>query len=642
MWAEEGRRNLLLITLDTVRADYMSCNGSDRVRTPSLDRLARRGANFTRTRAAVPLTLPSHASILTGTYPPTHGVRDNAGYRLPEEQVALAELLRENGYETAAFIGAFVLDSRFGLAQGFDVYDDRTWSDITMLENLKAERNAEAVFGAFSQWFQDYEGKKPFFVWIHYYDPHAPYEPPEPYRSQYRVDPYAGEVAYTDAYVGKIMELLEGRDFIENTVVAVVGDHGEGLGEHDEQTHSLLIYNSTLHVPMIVCAPGLVPEGRTIHALTRTIDLAPTLLDYLGFAARLGQGESLRPLIDKGEAEYTIASYSESLYPSIHLGWSALRGLETDRYRYILAPQPELYDLSTDTAEKINRIDSHPKIAQELQQQLEALAPAAPSSAAVPTIEPETAAMLRSLGYVTETGLEAGTVDPKEKMITWNQIQFAIHKFGQRDYAQALAALELALKSDDRIPMIYQYMGSCYMELKRYGDAKRVYLQAREKGIETVDQHVNLGIILHNEQESAEARGELQKAIALDEKSVPAHYRLANVYRAEKHFAKALEHYRKALDINPSYVYALNGLGMTFSRLGRDEDALDAFKKAVDVDPEGAPGYLNLAIQLERMGRNEEALTTYRKFMSISTDEQFPRERQRAANAIVRLSKQWW
>jgi choline-sulfatase len=635
--AEHERRNLLLITLDTVRADFLSCNGSNRVQTPNLDRLARGGANFTRARASVPLTLPSHVSILTGTYPLTHGVRDNGAYRLPEEQVTLAETLKENGYETSAFIGAFVLDHRFGLAQGFDVYDDRTWSDINMMENLKAERNAEAVFTAFTQWFRDYEGQKPFFAWVHFYDPHAPYEPPEPYRSQHRLDLYAGEVAYTDAYVGKIVELLEARHLIENTVVAVVGDHGEGLGEHGEQTHSLLIYNSTLHIPMILRAPGLVPEGRTIRALTRTIDLAPTLLDYLGFAARLGEGKSLRPLIDNGEAEHTIVSYSESLYPHIHLGWSALRGLETERYRYILAPRPELYDLSTDSAERINRIDSHPEIAQELQQKLEALAQAAPSSAAMPTIEPETEAMLRSLGYVTETGLETGSVDPKEKMATWNQIQFAIHKFGQREYTQALGALEQALKSDDRIPMIYQYMGSCYMELKRYGDAKRIYLQARERDIETVDQHVNLGIIFHNEQKLADARRELQKALALDETSVPAYYHLANVYRAEKQFAKALEHYRKALDINPSYVYALNGLGMTLVRLKKDDDALEAFTQVVDIDPDGAPGYLNLAIQLERMGRKEEALKSYTSFLRLSTEEEFSRERLSAAAAIERL-----
>jgi tetratricopeptide (TPR) repeat protein len=529
------------------------------------------------------------------------------------------------------------LDRRFGLAQGFDVYDDRTWSDITMLENLKAERNAEAVFTAFTQWFRDYENQKPFFAWIHFYDPHAPYEPPEPYLSQYRLDPYAGEVAYTDALVGKIVESLEARNLFKKTVVAVVGDHGEGLGEHDEQTHSLLIYNSTLHVPMILCAPGLVPEGRTVGALTRTIDLAPTLLDYLDLDARLGEGLSLRPLIENGQSGPSVDAYSESLYPRIHLGWSDLRGIETEHYRYILAPRPELYDLSADSKERSNIIGSHREIAEELRQRLEGLAPSAVSTEALRAIEPETADMLRSLGYVTDRRTSAGTTDPKDKMILWNLIQFAIHQFGRRDYTQTLVTLEKALASDDSIPMIYQYMGSCYMELKRYRDAKRIYLRARERGIETVDQHVNLGIILHNEQKLAEARRELQKALALDERSVPAHYRLANVYRAEKEFAKALEHYRQALDINPSYVYALNGLGMTLSRLDRDEDALEAFNKVVEIDPERAPGYLNLAIQLERMGHKEEALDAYETFMRISTDEKFSRERQRAAAAIKRL-----
>ena len=203
--AEEANRNLVLITLDTVRADYLSCNGSTRARTPHLDALAQGGVNFIRTRASVPLTLPSHASIHTASYPPTHTVRDNGSFRLPAEQLTLAEVLADQGYDTAAFVSSFVLDRRFGLAQGFDLYDDRTWSDVSMLENLEAERDAGAVFAVFRRWLDERGESSPFFAWVHFYDPHAPYEPPEPYRSRYPDDPYAAEIAYTDDNVGRLV-----------------------------------------------------------------------------------------------------------------------------------------------------------------------------------------------------------------------------------------------------------------------------------------------------------------------------------------------------------------------------------------------------------------------------------------------------
>ncbi|MCP3994427.1 MAG: sulfatase, partial [bacterium] len=290
--------NLLLITLDTFRADYLSYNGSSKLKTPNLDRLARGGVNFVRARSPVPLTLPSHTSILTGNYPPSHTVRDNADYIVPEEQLTLAEVLRSQGYNTAAFVGSFVLDSRFGLAQGFDLYDDRLASDLATLESFEAERSAGEVSSAFERWLRDRDRSRPFFSWVHFFDAHAPFVPPEPYLSRHQSDPYAGEIAYIDEVVGRIITKLESDDLLDVTIVAVVGDHGEGLGEHRELTHSVLIYNSTLHVPMMVHAPGLIPSEAKVGQLVRTIDLAPTLLDYLGSSVELGEGISLRSRID--------------------------------------------------------------------------------------------------------------------------------------------------------------------------------------------------------------------------------------------------------------------------------------------------------------------------------------------------------
>jgi arylsulfatase A-like enzyme/Flp pilus assembly protein TadD len=641
--AGEDPRSLLLITIDTLRADYLSCNGSEKVETPNLDRLAENGVNFTRARTAVPLTLPAHASILTGSYPPVHGVRDNGSYRLPGGERTLAEILEERGYETAAFVGAFVLDRRFGLAQGFDLYDDQIGADVSMLENLEAERDADAVVEAFTRWLDRYEGEKPFFAWVHLYDPHAPYAPPEPYRSRYADDLYAGEVAFADAAVGKVVAGLRSKKILGSTLVAVVGDHGEGLGEHEEQTHSMLIHNSTLHVPMLLHAPGLVPTGKEIPHLARIIDLAPTLLDYLGIAPSLGQGTSLRPLVGNESLGDELTAYSESLYPRLNLGWSELRAIESGKYRFILAPREELYDLSEDPGETVNLIDSLPEVATDLRRRLEEMIEAVDSAddTARRPIDAETQAMLESLGYLSTAGGRAkpgdASVDPKDKMGIWNQIQFGLFLFARGNYVGALEILMKVLASEPNMPILYSNIGSCYMRLEQHPEAERIYRRALERGIESADFHVDLGVIYYRRGDLEKAEGELQIAIALKEHSVPAHYRLGDVYRAGKRYPDAVAHYRKALEINPHYVYAVNGLGMALAMQGKSSEALRAFREVVRENPVGARGYINLAIQLERMERNEEALEAYREFMSLADEEEFARERKRAAAAIERL-----
>ena len=641
--AAEKKPNILLITLDTVRADYLSCNGSKKVRTPHLDRLARGGVNFTRARTSVPLTLPAHASIMTGNYPPVHGVRDNGTYRLPGEQLTLAEILDGQGYETAAFVGAFVLDRHFGLAQGFDVYDEGNWGNIAGLENLAAERSADAVHDAFSSWLKGRTGGRPFFAWVHLYDPHAPYTPPEPFRKIYAGDPYAGEVAYTDAVVGKIIEDLETQKLLGSTLVAVVGDHGEGLGEHGERTHSLLIYNSTIHVPMLLYFPGLIPPGTTVEHLTRTIDLAPTILDYLGVSQTVGQGTSLRPLVDGKGRDEEILAYSESLYPSLNLGWSELRALETGEHRFILAPRPELYDLAEDPGERENRFDSNPTVAGRLERSLETLMESMGPSIgqAEQAVDPQTEEMLRSLGYIsTDHSPSRGgstVVDPKDRLELWNDVQTGLFAFSQGDYAGTLDILKKALAQDDDIPIVYAHIGWSHIQLNQYDEAERVYREALEHGIESAEFHANLGLIYYYRRNFAKAELELRVALTLEEINVPAHYRLADVYRATKNYPKAVEHYRRVLEINPGYVWAFNGLGMALAMEGKNEEALAAFRDVVRLEPEMAPGYLNLAVHLERMQHFPEALETYQKFLDLSSEGEFPRERRHATAAIKRL-----
>jgi arylsulfatase A-like enzyme/Tfp pilus assembly protein PilF len=649
MAAAASRPNLLLISIDTLRADYLSCNGSTRVETPHLDALARGGVNFTRARAAVPLTLPSHASILTGAYPPTHSVRDNAAYRLPEASLTLAEVLQESGYRTAAFVASFVLDRRFGLAQGFEHYDDRTWSDISMLENLEAERSGEAVFNTFRLWLAEQGGVAPFFAWIHLYDPHAPYSPPEPFLSRYPRDPYAGEVAYTDHVVDLILDELRSRRPSERTLVAVVGDHGEGLGEHQESTHSLLIYNSTLHVPLLLHAPGLLPAGTSVDSLVRTIDLAPTLLDYLGEATQFGEGLSLRGLIERagGSASQRpgleLMAYSESLYPRLHLGWSELRGLEVGRYRIILAPEPELYDLAQDPGETVNLAKSQRDLFRQLRQRLEELStgfPGEEETADPGPLDPQTEARLRSLGYLG--GSRAPTVtpsaDPKHRMETWGRVQLALAQFDQRDYDDATATLEVILATEKDIPLLYNYLGSSYMRLEEWAKAERIYQGALSRGFESASLRVDLGLIYLQRGDSARAEREFTAALEIDELSVAAHYRLGDLHRAARRHRQAAEHYRRALAINSDYVYAWNGLGMALAAGGKDQDALEAFQKAVGLAPRGAEGFFNFAVQLERMGHAGQALTAYERFLAMSEqDPHLAAQRGRAAEALLRL-----
>lgn len=633
-------RNLILITIDTMRADYWSCNGSTKVKTPNLDQLARQGVNFLRARTPVPLTLPSHASILTALYPRNHGIRDNAVYRLDEKHLTLAEILKKHGYKTAAFVGSFVLDPRFGLAQGFDHYDARTTGGATMLERPDAERNAQQVYDSFVSWLQKDPAHKLYFVWLHFYDPHAPYEPPPSFKRQSPSDPYAGEVAFTDSVIGKVVALLQSRKMIDQSIVAVVGDHGEGLGQHQEQTHSVLIYNSTLHVPMMILAPGLIPSGIQINELSRTIDLAPTILDYLSVSDRLGEGQSLRWMIEKKGGTSAVEVLSESLYPRLNLGWSELFGIESGNYHFILAPNPELYDLAKDPGEKQNIVRDLAKVAQDLRQKLQPYVKGALDNSKDTDVDPETREKMESLGYVSgskATSVSQVSIDPKNKMDVWNRIQMGLYQFSQDKYALAARTFGKILASEKQTPLVFEYLGLCYMRLGNETEAEKSYREGIKAGIESPAFHLNLGVIHFHRKENEQAIAELQKAIVLDDMNVTAHYQLGEVYRTMGNLGKAAGEYQRALELNPSYVYAKNGLGRIFAAMKRDTEALQAFQDVVRMDPSGAPGYFNLAVQLEGMKRSKEALETYRKFLKVLKPGELERERQRAVEAISRI-----
>jgi choline-sulfatase len=627
----ESPPNLLLITLDTFRGDRLGANTATGVATPHLDRLAAAGANFSHARAPVPLTLPSHASILTATWPWVHGVRDN-GEILTGGRPTLAGVLHGAGYATAAFVGSFVLDHRFGLARGFDTYDDRVATSPASLENVEAERDGAAVVDAFAAWLAERDPERPFFAWVHLYDPHAPHVAPASFADRYPHDPYAAEIAYTDSLVGRATALLDRAGLAARTVVAVAGDHGEGLGEHGESTHALLIYNSTLHVPMLLYAPGLVP-ATTVDDVVRTIDLAPTLLDYLGVAERLGDGESLRRRVEGGP-RLALAALSESLYSRRHLGWNALHGIERGGWRYIAAPAPELYDVASDPRETVDRAGERPEVAQRLAGEL-AAAIDLDAAAPAPSVDVATAARLRSLGYLTTaTPPSPAPIDPKERIAVWEGLQRAVDLYGRGEFAAAAVDFAAVLRSERQMPLAYEYLGAAYMRLERRDEAERVYEEALRRGIESPAIRLDLGLIQRGRGAAERAEAEWLRALELDPAQVTALFDLGELYRASGRREEAEARFRAAVAINPDYVYAWNGLGRVLAE-ARPEDALAAFERAVELAPNEPRGELNLAVQLERMGRRDAARQAYARCLDLVAGGG-PAEVSRAAAAGLR------
>lgn len=413
---------ILIVTLDTTRADYLSAYGSSQVWTPNLDRLAAGGVLFEQAMTVAPLTLPAHCSLFTGLLPPRHGVRDNAGGSLTAGHQTLAEVLQRRGFETAAFVGSVVLHAGRGLAAGFDVYHDGITAGRPAAGGL--QRPADQVVDEAVAWLEGRHGTS-FFLWVHLYDPHAPYDPPEPFRTTYGDDLYAGEIAFADAQIGRLLDVLDRRRLLDRTAVVVAGDHGESLNEHGESGHGIFIYQSVMRVPLIVRVAGVSP--RRVPEVTRLVDVMPTVLELVAAPTTATDGVSLVAAMTGAARSLDLEAYSESLYPE-RLGWSPLRSLRDGRFKLIDAPRPELYDLQTDPAEQYNIHTERPAIAAMMSRRLSALkrhlAPRHDASDPVrPT--PETVEHLAALGYVgaARTTLTEGgesLPDPKDHISEYN------------------------------------------------------------------------------------------------------------------------------------------------------------------------------------------------------------------------------
>jgi choline-sulfatase len=356
-------RNVVIVTLDTTRADRLSAYGYMDVSLPHLDRLAAEGIVFDQATSVAPLTLPAHASLFTGLLPPSHGVRENASPPLGDEYMTLAEVLQASGVRTGAFVGAAVLDADRGLAQGFEHYSGVAATGAPE----RRQRRADEVIGEAVRWLEEVRGER-FFLWAHLYDPHRPYDPPAPFQSMH--DPYLGEIAFADSQIGRLLEALERERLLDHTIVIVAGDHGESLGDHGERDHGIFLYDSVLRVPFLVRVPNLTP--RRVGEVVRLTDVMPTVLELLGIPAPESDGVSLAGLMRGTEQDLDLEAYAESLYPR-HFGWSPLYAVRQGRYKFIEAPRPELYDLQRDPFETRNLYGEHPWAVAALRRRVSAI-----------------------------------------------------------------------------------------------------------------------------------------------------------------------------------------------------------------------------------------------------------------------------
>lgn len=643
--------NLLLITIDTLRADRLSCYDPTHVQTPSIDGLAAEGTVFTRAFTHAPLTLPAHASLLLGKTPLDHGVHDNGRFIVREEFLTLAEHLQGLGYSTGAFVSGYPLHSRFGLGQGFDVYDDR-FAAAPGLDREFAERRAGDTADKALSWLKG--RPSPWFLWVHFYDPHDPYEPPEPFRAKFKNSPYDGEVAYVDEAVGRLLALLRDEGFADGTMVVLTGDHGESLGEHGELTHGFLAYNSTLWIPLVIRVPGMRPSrvGQTVSH----IDIFPTVCDALSVGRPVGlEGRSLVPAMAGRKLTPSLV-YFECLSPFYGRGWAPIRGTLDGRMKFIESPIPELYDLEKDFGEAANLagIRDLAGFRRPLDKMVEAEA-SARGSGAETKLDVAAVERLRSLGYVAGPAAPRkkafGPEDDVKTLLPYHEKSMealVLSRAGRE--AAAIEQLKEVITARPDMDVAHVNLALLYEAAGRAGDARRILLDgmkalpksydlfthaigffigsgdyraavdlAESRSLPQMETDpriwVGLGTCYRNLKDYAKAQAAYETALAIDPTYPVIHNNLGTLQLAlsrERSDASALEkavtYFEKAVELDPGYAVAYYGLGQAFYRSRDYEKAADALKKAVGLDPDLVDALFFLGMAYYREGLYADAL----------------------------------
>jgi arylsulfatase A-like enzyme/Flp pilus assembly protein TadD len=638
--ADAPRPSVLLVTLDTVRADHLAAYGRKQAATPRLDALAARGVRFETAIAVAPLTAPSHASVLTGLLPPRHGVRDNGAFVLPSNLPVVAERFAHAGYATGAFVSGFPLDRRFGFARGFTVYDDRLPRGDDRRRAPYVERRADRTTDAALRFLGE-SGARPFFAWVHYFDAHAPYEPPAPFAERFAAAPYDGEIAFVDEQLGRLLDAVANRP----CYVVVTADHGESLGEHGEDTHGLFVYDATLRVPLVVAGPGLGP--RVSDVLARSYDVAPTLLDLAAIEALSPiDGRSLRPALE-GRAMSDEPAYSESLFAQLNLGWAPLFAWRTRDHKLVAAPRSELYDVAADPGETQDRADGDAPRVEALRRALDAaLASVAPAPA--PSADADSRERLRALGYVAfaqPAGSGSGR-DPKDGVALVRRLERGMAE-ARANPRFAVRELDAVLAADPRVAVAYRTRAIAHQSSAEWKAAladldalaklspptledamlraETLRLMGRAEAALKVtqaaaaahpgapDAELFRGRALLSLGRRGEAVGAFEAALARSPGNGEALRSLADLALERGDLGTASQRYAEVLALDPADAGVLGRMGLVRAREGRVPEALPLFQQALEIDPSNAEARVGLGGALARLGRPQEAIVHFER-----------------------------
>jgi choline-sulfatase len=598
---------VVLISIDTLRADHLPAYGYRAGRTPNLDRLAREGILFEDVYSHCPLTLPAHSSLLTGLLPPHHGVRDNIGFTLKDTHKTLATRFKEAGLRTGGAVSAYVLRSQTGIAQGFDFYDDSL--EIEASESLgMLQRDGAIATESLGQWIERQRGAR-LFAFLHLYEPHTPYTPPERYQDL--KNPYDGEIAYADELVGRLLEKLRSVRALDRAILAVTSDHGEGLKDHGEAEHGVFLYREAVHVPLILRLPGGARGGERIAGIVSQADVAPTLLDLAALPAGGMDGTSLRPAIQEGAAEPRPA-YSETLFPRYHFGWSELYAVTEPRYRFIRAPRPELYDVARDPGERTDVSAMHSEAVSSMTAWLLAQVDVSRVDASQ-KISPEVQEKLRALGYIGSGGTEtvSGNLpDPKDTIGSYEDLKeaHALRASGKR--AEAVALLQKILAQNPRMLDAWETLASTLGELGRKQDALRALVKALE--VDPARAETNIALARAYALEGRYDLAIQHAEIASDKDPGAGFETLAQLMVDQGKLDRAGDFARRSLARDNDRSMSHYVVGLIAQRAGRYGDALAAFRRAEATNARRKDSVIrdlhyNIGDCLARMGQNAEA-----------------------------------
>ena len=613
LYAEHN--NVILITLDTTRADRMGFLGSQRKLTPNLDALAASGIVFIRAYSQVPLTTSAHATILTGTYPQFHNV-DQPGYPLSGGLPFAPEILRGAGYHTAAFVGSMIMQAQGGGApgfdRGFDEYNANFHSRQAGEDRYSSiERRADKVVAAAAEWI-DKNTKGPFFVWIHLYDPHAPYEPPEPFASRFRLDPYDGEVAYVDSVLGKFFERLRAAKLFNGSLIAVMADHGEALGEHGERGHGLFLYDTTIRVPLLFKLPGQRSAGRRVNSQVELVDVLPTILAEVGVAVpKAVQGRSLLPLMnqttEKASEMDEPPAYAETDYPRAAFGWSPLRALRTGKYLFVQAPRPELYDRISDPDSEHNLASSSAAVSSTLAAQVTAFREKTRSmdGTTAVNLDPEQVARIRALGYIASSNsapASAEGIDPKDKVALSNEMADAAFALEEGRNDEAIRRLQAVLAKDPSLQSAYDALATAWLRDGDVGNGLATLRKSVELFPDRGSGHFQLAMTLIQVHDLKAAEPEMERAAATLPQSAQVRYELARLYFNTGRMADAKKTALQARGLQPQHYEANLMLGAICLAENDASAAIPYLKTASAAQPNASKPHEYMARAYAKLG----------------------------------------